>query len=899
MLHKLDNGMHVVLQENHSAPVVALQVWVNAGSADDPGDRSGMAHVLEHMVFKGTRRRAEGQIAREVENSGGSINAWTSYDQTVFHVVIASRFFMRGLDILADAMQNSRIDKDDLERELQVIHEEIRLGDDSPGKAVAREMFATAYRKHPYRRPVIGRARSVSRLTKQHVESFSRKWYTPSNMTLVVVGDISAGQALRQIRRLFGSPGAKRPRKIRTREPGQRRMRVSVLHRSTQEAYVTMAFHIPDLVHPHTPVLDLATVILGEGESSRLVRRLKNERQLVTHIYAYAYTPRDPGLFIVGATVLPRNVERAVEAMATEVFMLGTEEVTTDELRRAMTIVDSEAVFQKETVQGQARKLGFYQTVAGDVSYEQEYNRRVSGATPAELRQVVSRYLKRENLSVVVMSPRAKGKEDDLKRVAFSAVDRAREKVARARTVNLVSAGKVMKVTLGNGARLLVKKDTTVPLVSMRVVWDGGLRSETASTNGIHNMLASLVTRGTSTRSAAGISEAIEKMAGTIGGFSGNNSFGVYSEILAGDWEQGLEIVADCLLSPAFHADEVERTRRRVIEDILAQQDNPATVALQLFGRTMYTKHPYRMTMLGTVKSVSGITRDQLVKYYRRRFRPGNLVLAVVGDVDTDRVKAKFKQLFGRPSPHKAPVTRPPVEPGRLAPVEVFQAVKQQQAHVVLGYPGTTVRSKERHILDLMTSVLSGQGGRLFRQLRERQSLAYKVGAFSMEGVEPGYFAVYVATSPEKVKTAVAAIEKQLQRLKDKPVPLAELNRVKRYLVGTHEISLQRKSSVAAYLAFSERYGLGYQSYLKYPNAVMSITPEDVRRVARKYLKDNRRVVVVVKPEELSPGAARRLGDSQKVGTVNPSASEPHKGRGRKKAGKKKAGKKKARKKKR
>ncbi len=883
MLHKLKSGMNVVLQENHSAPVVALQVWVNAGSADDPGDKSGMAHVLEHMVFKGTHRRAEGQIAREIENSGGQINAWTSYDQTVFHVVIASRFFQRGLDILADAMQNSRIDEDDLRRELQVINEEIRLGNDSPGKAVAREMFATAYRKHPYRRPVIGRARSVSRLTKEHVESFAGKWYTPANMTLVVVGDISEGKALRQIRRLFGGAATPRPEKIRVKEPGQRRMRVSVLHRPTQEAHITMAFHIPDLVHPHTPVLDLATVILGEGESSRLVRRLKNDRQLVTHIYAYAYTPRDPGLFIVGATVLPKNVERAVEAMAAEVFAMGAEEVTTDELRRAMTIVESEAVFQKETVQGQARKLGFYQTVAGDVAFEQEYNRRVSGATPAELRQVTSRYLKRENLSVVVMSPRAKGKEADIKAKATAAVTRATEKVARARTMTMGATGKVMKVTLGNGARLLVKKDTTVPLVSMRAVWNGGLRSETTRTNGIHNMLASLITRGTGTRSAASVSEAIEKMAGTIGGFSGNNSFGIYSEILAGDWEQGLEIVADCLLSPAFAADEVERTRQRAIEDILSQQDNPATVALQLFGRAMYRKHPYRMTMLGTVKSVSGITREQLVRYYQRHFTPGNMVLAVVGDVDTDRVKAKFRQLFGRPSRGKAVVPKISREPGRTAPVEVSQTIKQQQAHVVLGYPGTTVRSRERYVLDVMTSVLSGQGGRLFQQLRERQSLAYKVGAFSMEGIEPGYFAVYVATSPEKVQAVLAAIEKQIQRLKDSPVPLAELNRVKRYLVGTHEISLQRKSSVAAYLAFSERYGLGYQSYLKYPGAVMSVTPQDVMRVARKYLKTNRKVVVVVKPRELSPGAAARLGEGRKVGTVNPEAKAPKKRRARKK----------------
>ena len=882
MLQKLDNGMQVVLQENHSAPVVALQVWVNAGSTDDPPGSSGLAHVLEHMVFKGTTRRAEGQIAREIENSGGQINAWTSYDQTVFHVVIASRFFRRGLDILADAMRNARFDQADLERELEVINEEIRLGHDSPGKVVARQMFATAYRKHPYRRPVIGKAESVGRVNRAQVERFFKKWYAPANMTLVVVGDVSSGRALGQIRRLFDGEPSTRPQKQRPREPGQRKLRVSVMHRSTQEAYLTMAFRIPALVHPHTPVLDLASVILGEGESSRLVRKLKNERQLVTHIHAYAYTPRDPGLLIIGATVLPQKVERAVEAIAVEVFALGSEEVTTSELRRAMTIVESEAVFQKETVQGQARKLGFYQTVAGELDFEQQYNRRVTGTTPAQLRTVAARYLKREALSLVVMSPRAKGRTAELKKTVGDAVQRASTSVARARTVTMGAGGEVIKLTLGNGARLLLKKDTTVPLVSMRAVWDGGLRSENPRNNGIHSLLAELITRGTATRSAEQISESIENMAGAIGGFSGNNSFGVYSEILAGNWEQGLEVMADCLLHPAFVPGEVERARRRAIEDILAQQDNPSTVAMQLFGRTIYKKHPYRMNAMGSMRSVSGITRDQLVGYFRRRFTPGNLVFSVVGDVDIDRVKTKFRQLFGQAPAVKPPAIKKVVEPTRSAPVEAYQTIKQQQAHVVVGYPGTTVRSKERYVLDVMTSLLSGQAGRLFVELRERQSLAYNVGAFSMEGIEPGYIAVYVATSPEKVQAVLAAIEQQLELLRSKRVGAAALGRVKRYLVGTHEISLQRRASVAAYLAFSERYGLGYQSYMRYPAAVMAVTPEDLQRVARKYLKQNRRVVVVAQPEQSSPGAAEKLGDSSKVGRVNKGAPAPRKKQRRK-----------------
>lgn len=888
MLHELPSGLKVILQENHSAPVAALQVWVNAGSAEDPERHSGLAHFLEHMVFKGTARWAEGEIAKEIEGAGGQINAWTSYEQTVFHVVVASRFFGRALSILADAMQNARFDEADLQRERQVILEEIKMGQDSPARVIAKELFGLAFRKHPYRRPVIGRPATVKRIQKEHVQEFFKRRYSPANMTLVVVGDFSTNKVLKQLQRLFPGRDAEEPSRQRIEEPAQRQTRVVVKHRDVQESYISMAFHIPGLQAPETPVLDLAAVALGEGESSRLVRLVKNEQQKVTHVNSYAYTPRDPGLLIIGATAVPGKEREAVEALLAQVFALSHTEVTADELSRAKTIIESDLVWQKETVQGQARKLGFYQTATGRLSFEREYYRRVSGATAAILRQTAARFLKPENLSLVVFSPRVKGKEastgQDLQRRARAVFERARANQA-ARVER--GPGKVLtKVVLGNGAKLLIQQDSTVPVVSMRAVWNGGLRYENPRNNGINNLLAALVTRGTQTRGADQINETIEKMAGSISGFSGYMSFGVTLELLASNWEQGLEILADCVLHPAFKEDEVERSRRQALEDILASQDSPGAVAMQLFNRTLYKQHPFRMNVMGQVDSVSGISRNMLVRYYRRHFKPGKMVLAVVGDVDPARVKAKFQQLFTQWPRAAAPPTKVLREPPRQAAEDAFATLKKQQAHLVLGYPGTTVRSKDRYPLEVMVSILSGQGGRLFMELRERRGLAYQIGAFSMEGIEPGYLAVVAATSPEKVRATQAAIEQQLARLKQKPISAAELKRVQRYLVGTHEISLQRKSTKAAYLAFSECYGLGHQSYTRYAPSILAVTPADIQRVARKYLVDKRRVVVLVRPEELSPGAATQLGEKRTAGEINPDAAPPRRRRKSKKRSK-------------
>jgi len=894
---KLSNGLNVVVQENHSAPVVALQMWVNTGSSSDPVGKEGMAHVLEHMIFKGTASRSEGQIAREIEGAGGQINAWTSHDQTVFHVIIASRFFDRAVEVLSDALQNARFDSADLARELQVIQEEIKMGEDSPGKVVAQQLFGAAYRRHSYRRPVIGKAASVRKMSRADVVAFHKKFYTPANMTLVVVGDVTRAQVKRQVDRHFKLKGkkGKAPAVQGSREPSQRKLRVVTRHRPGQEVHLSLGFRIPGLEDPATPVLDLAAIVLGEGESSRLVRRVKNERQLVTHVQAYAYTPRDPGLLVISASATPEKLEEAVEAMMVEVLRLGRGEVAADELRRAKTIVESDAVYQKETVQGQARKLGYYHTVAGGAAFEQRYNRRVAGTTAKQLRAVADTYLQASGLTISIAGPSKdeSKKAGDLAAAARRAVERAAARVLRVGKAERRNEGRVLRVKLPNGARLLVRQDSTVPLVSLRAAWLGGLRYENARNNGINNLLAALITRGTTSRSAHQVNEAIEKMAGAISGFSGFNSFGIQAELLASNWELGLEILADCALHPALEEREVERARRQAVEDILAQQDSPGAVAMELFSRTLFRKHPYRFSMLGKAETVSGITRGSLLRYFRRHFSPGRVVISVVGDVDAERVSFKFAQLFGVAERARVAPPKVPAEPMRQAPEDKFHILDRQQAHLVLGYPGTSVRRKDRFAVEVLANLLSGQSGRLFVQLRERKGLAYNVGAFSMEGLEPGYFAVYMATSPENLKAALEGIEAELELVREKAVSQEELRRVQRFMVGSYETSLQRKSTVATYLAFGELYGMGHQSYTKYAEQVMAVTPEAVKRAARRYLRPDRRVVSVVKPEEYSPGAAKALPNDRQAGILKPDAKRPKRRRRHGKKANRKKGKRK------
>ena len=887
--YRLDNGLTVVLEENHASPVVAFQAWVGVGSADEPERLAGIAHVFEHMLFKGTAKRGVGRIAQEVEGAGGDINAWTSFDQTVFHLVLASRFFDTGLDIIADALQNSSFDPEELKRELKVVLEEVKQGEDSPGRIASQSLFATAYGKHPYRRPVIGYTRTVEKFTRDELLDFFKRHYVPANITLVVVGDFDAAKAQKKIAAAWSAasaPGEEHP--VRAVEPPQRAPRVAVTAGDVRETHLAVAFHIPGLKHADTGALDLGAIILGQGDSSRLQLEVKRSRQLVNDVYAYSYTPRDPGLLVAGATLPPGQVGDALDAILDQVFRLAVAEVAPSELDKARTIIESDAIYQKETVQGLARKLGFFETVAGSVTFEDEYGKQVREVTPAALREAAARYLRPENCTITALVPKgdaatvegpakrtAKGTRKPAGKTIESGAARSSEKEVAAQLRERLDAAwarvtagglpatiaagdnKVFREVLPSGMRLLILRDPSIPIVAMRAVWIGGLRVEDERTNGVTNLLAALVTRGTKSRTGDELAHEIESMAGSIGGFSGRNSFGIRAEMLSKHATHGLSLFADCVLHPAFLDEEVEKERRLVLEELRTQEDNVSSVAFRLFSQAIYPNHPYRFDALGTPESVAGLSRRKLADYYRKNFPPSQMTLAIVGDVDPARVVAEARLLFDQPAAAVAapPIAAPPQFP--KGPVQVMKRLNKQQAHIVLGFPGTTVADADRFPLELLATILSGQGGRLFVELRDKRGLAYRISAFSLEGVEPGYFAVYMATSPENLEVAEAGIRDELNKMIDRPVGKAELERAQRYLVGAHDISLQRRSALASTLAFHEAYGLGWDEYQRYAGAILAVSAADVQRAAKKYLDPERAVLAVVKPEEVSPVIAK------------------------------------------
>ena len=869
MRHTLPNGLTLLVEENHAAPVVAIQVWMRVGSADEEPSEAGLAHLHEHMLFKGTARRGPGEIARAVECCGGEINAWTSFDQTVYHLVLASRFFAEGMDVLGDAVSNAAFDPGELQREIEVVCEEIKRTQDSPTRKLSRELFGLAYSRHPYGRPVIGTEESVRSFTREGILRFYRRWYRPENAVVIVVGDVEEAAAVGLSQRLFAWPaGSFDPAPPRSPEPRREEPSARLRKEPLKEGYLSIAWPSPPLVHDDVAALDALAIVLGHGEASRLHRALKRDRLLCTEVQASCYTPVDPGLTIVGLTLQPSTAREAVREALAQTYRLRREEVTAEELSVACRLLESDAVYQRETVQGQARKLGFYQSSAGGIEYERRYLDQVAQLTPARLREAAERWIDPSTAVLAALLPDRDGPgEEELNGLLHeaAAARAARgpassappEKRAPVRFADPATTGPLLREELPGGGTLLIKQERAVPLVAFRAAWQGGLRLEDASNAGISVLLARLVSKGTRSRGPERLVRELEAMGGSIGGNAGRNSFGLRSEFLSRHLAEGFEVFAEALSAPAFAPEEVRRERTQQIDELRSRDDNPAGVAFLLFSETLYRKHPYRFDNLGTESSVAALEPSLLDRYRAEKYPAGSVTLSVVGDVDPEEVRRLVRSRLDGTAVSR-PLIAPPQEDPLEAPRFATRALEKAQAHLVVGFPGARLVDEVRWPLEVLSAVLAGQGGRLFVELRDKRSLAYSVTSFSMEGVDPGYFAVYIGCGPEKVKEALEGIRNELRRVREDPISTAELERARMHLIGTHAISLQRNSARAAVYAFDECYGLGADASSHYAERIGAVRADDVLAAAQRVLAPKREVVALVAPAAALPGEPPR-----------------------------------------
>ena len=854
-VHTLDNGLQVVLLEDHSAPVVALQTWVRFGSADEDPAVAGIAHVFEHMLFKGTARFPNGEIAALIEGAGGSVNAWTNYDETVYHVTLSSRFWETGFDVLSDAVLHSFFDPTELEREKEVVLEEFRRSKDSPDHEIAERLFDLTFTTHPYRRPIIGFEETVRPIQRDDMLRVFNTWYVPNNMIFVAVGDFDSDTMLRTVEDRFGAvPAAALPARPRADEPAQAQPRVLAFPFRAELARVEIALPSVEATDPQTPALDLLSDLLGSGYNSTLYTALKRRRQLAHDVYAYSYTPCDRGVFLLGATCMTGDVAEVVQGLMQPVRQPALS-ISEHDLAAAKTRIVSHFVHARETYQGIASQLGSHMLVYGDPNYGERYVAAIESLSHDDLQQAATAFLdpQRANLALLMPSDAELPTQETM--LDWTRQNDAPQAPAAPRSPAVDAdrgTDNTSVVSLPGGSTLIVQTDRKAPLVTIRTLLAGGQRVAPQGKEGMVRLLSSTWDRGTSMRSASEIERELDRLGATLGASNDRDSVQIAGRFLRDTFADGLELYLELLTEPSFPDVEVAREQADQLRELDTIKENRFQYAMQQFLRAFYGSHPYNHLSIGTPEGLSTVSRDDLAAFHHSLLRPQNAVYVVVGDITADAVLSRWHQLapasLSEPVAAVAPAV-PQVPAWSEAATEVID-VEGQQTHVIWGFPTVTGRDPNRYTLHVLDTILGGMGGRLFVELRDKRGLAYAVTSFDAYPVDPGYLAFYIGCTPEKEGEALSEFERVVQEIHRDGVTEEELERAKTYIAGALDISLQSTSQRTSIFGLGMLHQGQWNAYQTYLEAMQQVTLADIQEAARTYLQPSRSLRTILRAQK-------------------------------------------------
>src|SRR5438094_915572 len=735
-------------------------------------------------------------------------------------------------------MMNSTLPTAEYQKEQEVIRREFAMGMDDPDRMAGLLLFATAYQRHPYRFPVIGEIEIYNQLTQEQVMQYYKTRYVPNNLTFIVAGDVDAEKVRQQLTEPF-KPYPEQSLKpvFIPAEPPQLGLREVHQEFPTELTHLEFAWHIPEITNPDVPALDLLSNILGEGRSSRLYRRVREEAGLAFGISAFSYTPGDPGLFGIDATLDPKKRDAAEQLVLRIIDEVKQAGVTAEELTKAKKISLSHHLGALTTMRGQASDIGSSWFLTRNLNFSRDYLDAVQKVTLDDIKRVAANYLTDTNLTLVSLNPKG-------------------SLAAKAEGPRVAEAAEIQKFELSNGLRLLVREDRRLPLVAMGAVFRGGLLAETTQDNGITRLMAKLLLKGTKTRTAEQIANQIEAVGGSISSDAGNNTFNVSLGVTKPDVKLGVELLSDVLLNATMPEKAIAREKEIQIAAIQQEEEQLTAVARNIMRQALFARHPFALRANGSVESVQRLTQKDLLEFRDRYIAGKNGVIFVFGDVKAAEVKQLFEQALGKMrSGELALKDVRPASP--LAKPESVESRKDKaQGVIMVGFRGASLSSPDRFPLELIDEASSDLGSRFFIRIREQMGLAYYVGANQMQGLVPGVFAFYLGTDPQKIEPVKAAFLDEIRKLANDGLTPEELARAKKKLIGQQEIANQSNDTFGFHCALDELYGLGFDYYKRLEHDVAAITLEDIKRVAAKYFRDQPYVLATVRPPASAEAAA-------------------------------------------
>lgn len=828
-LHTLENGLTVILDPDSSAPVISTQIWVETGSIHEGRFMgSGISHMLEHMVFKGTESFSGEELSKTVQAAGGQWNAYTSFDRTVYYIDGPASSAETFLKALSEMVFKPSFPEEEFEKEKDVIRREIDMGLDDPDSRASQLLFSTAFADDARSQPVIGHLELFNQLSHADMREYHAARYTTDNCFISIAGDFIATEMLDLLKTLVADiPRQFTQPVLVPHEDQQLGKRIRREHFAIPASKLTLAWQVPSLSHPDAPALDLLSTILGGGRSSRLYHRLREQKNLCHHIASWAWiTHQSPGLFSVSAEVAHDQRDQLQQAILEEIHRLSGDSLDS-ELKKAKRICLVSQFKTLTTASGRASDLASNWHETRTLNFTKDYIKACDQVNAADIRRVCQKYLfSEQTLTVTSLDPN----EPERRQVSTQKTHVGRQ---------------ISSHTLSNGLQLHLCADKRLPMVSLQAANAAGMLTESTATAGTSTLLSTLLTKGTTTRSALDIANTLESLGARLGAMSGNNTAAVSASCLSQDLPTVLDIFADSYANPSFSQEAIELERKTQLHSLLEEQQDPVSLAFRHLRAELFNHSGYGINRLGSKESLTKIDRLSLSAHHSLHYTAKNTNLAIFGDIDPDKtIELAEKHLSQIHIGNTLPIPTQSVGEAK----ELNLTLDKQQAILTLGYPSAGIQSDDLPALDLLHAWCSDMAGPLFSRIREDLGLAYFCSATQFHGRDTGMFAFYLGTSPEQLGSARSELLDTINQFSESGITAKTLDSVKRSWLASQDIANQSNAAMARFCAIDTTLGFTTEHHTEQRERIQAISPADILAVAQKYFAKQKPTIVTVTP---------------------------------------------------
>ncbi len=827
---QLENGLKVIFLPIQHTDVLAIQVWVKTGSIYE-GEflGSGISHFVEHMVFKGTKKRSYADIFKETQRQGAKINAYTSFDRTVYTYDGATNSLGVGLDILSDMLCRSTFPEEELIKERDVILREIDMCNDDPEDRLSQILFETAFRQHPYQYPIIGLRPIFEKLTRQNLLDYWGKRYAVNNMTVIIAGNLSADRVKEQAQKYFGefSPRSLEPVFI-PQEPFQLAERFQHEYGAYQITRGAVAFKIPGIGHKDGAKLQVLANVLGGGESSLLYQKLREELHWVYSIDVSSWMAEGLGLFWIQYTCAPEKQALVEDFLQHNLCELIENNLSENAVKKAYNQAIVSELDARKTVSGCAHHVGWATVCLGDENYPKHYLEQLETLTASAVKVVGQKYFRGVACTTVSLGPQLEPQKVPAE--------------------NLATKDNAVEEFFVEGVRVLIQRNVDFPKTHVQALFSAGSLYEPEDKRGITQLLATLLTKDTQQQTAVKIAETIESIGGQFNGFSGNNHLGLSLEVLSKDIKLALPLLRNALIAPAFLEKTFKTEKNAQLAELKEMQDDVFFVGFQKIRRQFFQKHPYNIGQLGTEESIKNITLEDCVAFYKKLIVKHNGVLSVVTSLPEEVVLKYLTPICAQLNSETSFNLK--LDNINFSPiVRSEEVLDKEQAMVFRAYPIAGIADDNFYVGEFLEELFNGLSSSFVEEVREKRGLAYTVGATRLLGKKEGMFCLFAGTQGQQVSAVEEEMRKGIQRVLDKKITTSEFEICRTCLKVNHQLRLQTLSRKAFQAGYDCLLQLPAEHGLEYEQKIDSITLEHFYAVCESYLKSDRSSTLILLPK--------------------------------------------------